>query len=64
MKIAIFILVSQIMEFHLAYKKYFRHFLVKFIIYTVSLPSSRSNENQFQLVDLVIGRLWCYYFGL
>ena len=64
MKIAIFILVSQIMVFHLAYKKYFRHFLVKFIIYTVSLPSSRSNEKQFQLVDLVIGRLWCYYFGL
>ena len=64
MKIAIFILVSQIMVFHFVYKKYFWYFLVNFIIYTVSLSSSWSNEKQFQLVDLVIGRLWYSYFGL
>ena len=53
-----------IMVFHFVYKKYFWYFLVNFIIYTAYLSSSWSNEKQFQLVDLVIGRLWYSYFGL
>ena len=40
------------------------HILVKFIVNKVSLLSSRSNKKLFQLVDLVIGRLWYSYFGL
>ena len=60
LKISILVLVSQIMVFHFVhfeYKKDFWHFLLKFIVYMVSLLSSRSNKKQFQLVDRVIGRL-------
>ena len=38
-------------------KKDFWRILVKFIVNQVSLSSSRSNKKQFQLADLVIGRL-------
>ena len=57
LKIAIFIFVSQIMVFSSVYKKDFWDILVKFIIYKVSLSSSRSNKKHFQLVDLAIGCL-------
>ena len=39
---------------HFEYKRDFWHIFVKFILYRVSLQSSRSNKKQFQLVDLVI----------
>ena len=52
------------MVFHFVYKKDFWHILVKFIVYEVSRSSSRSNKKQFQLVDLVFGRLRYSYFGL
>ena len=52
------------MVFHFEYKKDFWHILVKFIVYTVSLSPNWSNKKQFQLLDLVIGRLWYSYFGL
>ena len=39
-------------------------YLVKFIIYNLSLSSSRSNKKQFQIVDLVIRPSWYSYFGL
>ena len=42
---------------HFEYKKVFWLILVKFIVYRVFPSSSRSNKKQFQLVDLVIGRL-------
>ena len=41
------------MVFHFVYEKDFWHILVKFIVYKVSLLSSRPNKKQFQLVDLV-----------
>ena len=43
MKIAIFVLVSQIMVFHFVYEKDFWYILVKFIEYNVPLSSSRSS---------------------
>ena len=55
--VLIFALVSQIMLFHFVYKKEFWHILVKFVVYKVSLLSSRSNKKHFTLIDLVIGRL-------
>ena len=64
LKIAIFVLISQIMVFHFVYKKDFWYILIKFIVYKASLLSSRSNKKNVQLVDLVIGRSWCSYFGL
>ena len=45
LKIAIFVLVSQIIVFHFVYKKDFWHILVKFMAYKVSLSSNRSNKN-------------------
>ena len=39
------------------YKKDFWHNLIKFIVYRVSLSSSRSHKKPFQLVDLVTGHL-------
>ena len=57
MKTAIFEHVSQIMVFHFVFEKYFSHILVKFMVYKVSLSSSRPNKKQFQLVDPVIGCL-------
>ena len=59
LEIAILVLVSQIMVFHFEYKKDFRYILVKFIVYTVFLSSSRYNKKQkkFQLVGLATGRL-------
>ena len=45
LKIAIFVLVSKIMVFHFVYKKDFWHILVKFIVYKVSLLSSRSKKH-------------------
>ena len=59
-KISILVLISQIIAFHFVhfeYKKVFWHILVKFIVYRVFPSSSLSNKKQFQLVDLVIGRL-------
>ena len=59
-KISILVLVSQVMVFHFVhfgYKKDFWHILIKFIVYRVSLSSSRSHKKPFQLVDLVIGHL-------
>ena len=53
-------LISQIMAFHFVYFKYkkdFWYFLVKLIKYMVALSFSLSHKKQFQLVDLVIGRL-------
>ena len=47
LKIAIFVLVSQIMVFHFEYKKDFWHILVTFIVCKVSLSSSRSNKKTF-----------------
>ena len=50
LKISILVLVSQIMVFYFAHFKYnkdFWHILVKFIVYRVSLSSSRSNKNNF-----------------
>ena len=52
--------ISQIIVFHFVhfeYKKDIWYILVKFVIYRVFPSSSRSNKKQFQLVDLVIGRL-------
>ena len=43
--------------FHFEYKNNFCHILVKSILYKVSLLCSQSNEKQFQLVDLLVGRL-------
>ena len=60
LNISILVLISQILVFHFVhfeYKKVFWHILVKFIAYRGFLSSSRSNKNQFQLVDHVIGRL-------
>ena len=62
-KFAFFVLVSQIMVFHFAYKKDFWHILIKFIVFKVFLSSSRPNKKQFQLVDLVIRRLWYSYIA-
>ena len=45
------------MVFHFGCKKDFWHILVKFIVYKVSLLSSRADKKQFQLEDLVIRRL-------
>ena len=47
LKTSILVLLSQIMMFHFAhseYKKDFWHILAKFIVYRVSLLSSRSNR--------------------
>ena len=60
LKVSILVLVSQIMVFHFVhfeYKKNFWQIFVKHIIYRVSLSSSWCNKNQFQLADLLIGRL-------
>ena len=52
------------MVFDSVYKKDFWHILVKFIVYKASLLSSRPNKKQFQLVDLVNGRLMLMIFLL
>ena len=52
------------MVFHFVYKKDFRYILEKFLVYKVSLSSSRFNKKQLHLVDLVIGHLSYSYFGL
>ena len=44
----IFVLVLQIMLFHFVYKKDFWHILVTFIVYKVSLLSSRSDIKHFR----------------
>ena len=48
------------MVFHFVYFEYKKDFwdiLLKFIVYRVSRLPSGSNKKQFQLVDLVTGRL-------
>ena len=57
LKIAIFILVSQIVVLQIVYIKNVWYILVTFTIYNVSLLSSRSNKKHFQLVDLISGCL-------
>ena len=42
--------------FHFEYKNDFCHILVKSILHRVSFLFSQSNEKQFQLVDLLVGR--------
>ena len=53
----IIVLILKIDFVHFEYKKDCWHILVKFVVHRVFLASSRSNKEQFQLVNLVIGRL-------
>ena len=52
------------MVLYFVYEKDFWLILVKFVIYKVSLLSSLPNKKQFQLVDLVTGRLTLMIFLL
>ena len=52
------------MVLYFVYEKDFWLILVKFVVYKVSLLSSLPNKKQFQLVDLVTGRLTLMIFLL